>query len=208
MTFETRWAAVASAAVAEHGAIQKQTELALLVQLVASRRPRVVLEIGTAAGGTLWAWCQCAADDAELVSIDLPGGDYGGGYPEEHVPTLAGYVRPGQRLRLIRADSHRPDVRAEAVEHLAGEQVDLLFIDGDHTEEGCWADWVDYGGLVRPGGLVAFHDVLAHPQHPDVGVHRVWRRVKRTNDGRREWEFCDRSGDPNAQWGGIGVIEA
>jgi hypothetical protein len=36
--------------------------------------------------------------------------------------------------------------------------VDLVFVDGDHSEEGCRADWDLWHGFVTPGGMVAFHD--------------------------------------------------
>lgn len=38
------------------------------------------------------------------------------------------------------------------------EPIDLLFIDGDHTEAGCRLDWDMWHGFVEPGGVVAFHD--------------------------------------------------
>ena len=48
------------------------------------------------------------------------------------------------------------------------------------------------------GGLIAFHDILPHPTHPDVKVDEVWNEVK----GRyRHLEF---TAGPN--WGGIGVL--
>ncbi len=37
--------------------------------------------------------------------------------------------------------------------------VDLLFIDGDHQYASVLADWLLYSPLVRPGGVVAFHDI-------------------------------------------------
>jgi len=37
-------------------------------------------------------------------------------------------------------------------------EIDLLFIDGDHTYEGCKKDWDLYFKLVRRGGIVVFHD--------------------------------------------------
>lgn len=52
--------------------------------------------------------------------------------------------------------------------------IDFLFIDGDHSYEGCLGDiqaWVDH---VRPGGFMAFHDVaqptnkLPHYLHFEV----------------------------------------
>jgi predicted O-methyltransferase YrrM len=36
--------------------------------------------------------------------------------------------------------------------------VDLVFIDGDHSEEGVRTDWEDWHGFVEPGGAVLFHD--------------------------------------------------
>jgi predicted O-methyltransferase YrrM len=36
--------------------------------------------------------------------------------------------------------------------------IDLLFIDGDHTEEGVRRDWTEWNRFVAPGGIVIFHD--------------------------------------------------
>lgn len=38
------------------------------------------------------------------------------------------------------------------------EPLDLVFIDADHSYEGCRADFEAWAPLVRPGGFVAFHD--------------------------------------------------
>jgi hypothetical protein len=64
------------------GAKQKLREFGPLVRLIRKLRPSVVVEIGTMHGGTLWVWCQLASSDALLVSIDLPGGAFGGGYSD------------------------------------------------------------------------------------------------------------------------------
>lgn len=37
-------------------------------------------------------------------------------------------------------------------------QIDLLFIDGDHSYEGCSADLTSWFRYVRSGGWIAFHD--------------------------------------------------
>lgn len=37
-------------------------------------------------------------------------------------------------------------------------KLDLLFIDGDHSYEGCKADWDLYIDMVKSGGCVIFHD--------------------------------------------------
>lgn len=41
---------------------------------------------------------------------------------------------------------------------LAGKPIDVLFIDGDHTYEGCKDDWDNFSPFVKPGGWVVFHD--------------------------------------------------
>ena len=61
---------------------QNKEELTALVRDVRALRPQTVLEIGTAQGGTLFLWTRLAQADAVIVSLDLPGGRFGGGYPD------------------------------------------------------------------------------------------------------------------------------
>jgi len=46
--------------------------------------------------------------------------------------------------------------------------VDLVLIDGDHSPEGVTADWYAYEPLVRPGGLLLFHDALNTQDFPGI----------------------------------------
>jgi cephalosporin hydroxylase len=39
-------------------------------------------------------------------------------------------------------------------------KIDLLFLDGDHAYGSVLTDWLLYQRLVRPGGIIAFHDSL------------------------------------------------
>lgn len=183
------------------GAIQKPDELQQLADLVAKEKPRNVLEIGTCHGGTLWLWCQLAHPFAQIVSVDLPGGPYGGGYPEEAIPKLIGYQREHQWIQLLRGDSHSEKMLKAVKRFLAGKKIDFLFIDGDHTYEGVKRDWEMYSPLVREGGLVAFHDIIEHFHLPDCRVDAFWNELKQ--DHRHE-EFFGAKDD--LSWGGIGVI--
>lgn len=187
------------------GAAQKFEELHGLVELVQGEQPRTVLEIGTMAGGTLAAWCKCAAPDAVIVSVDLPGGEWGGGYAESDIPRLQRHAQERQRLVLFRADSHIPATKRAVVEALDGRQIDFLFIDGDHTLPGVRQDFEDYSPLVVPGGLIAFHDILDHPGVPSCDVDRLWAEIK--DDYAETWEFTV-EGDERGYgpWGGIGVL--
>ena len=53
---------------------QMRWELGHLLQEVDQIRPRSMLEIGTANGGSLFAMAQMCAPDAHIISVDLPRG--------------------------------------------------------------------------------------------------------------------------------------
>lgn len=138
---------------------QVRAEILGLLRVVAAERPRRLLEIGTASGGTLFLLAQVAHRHATIVSLDLPQGEFGGGYPLWKVPLYHGFIRRTQALHLIRADSHAPQSLERVQGVLGGEPLDFLFIDGDHTYDGVRQDFEQYGPLVRPGGVIGFHDI-------------------------------------------------
>lgn len=157
---------------------QVKEEIVQLLRTLDAMRPKTVLEIGTARGGTLFLFARVAAQDAEMISIDLPEGPFGGGYPEWLAPIITSFAGPGQRIDLLRADSHSPETLAEVERILAGRALDFLFIDGDHEYDGVKADFNMYSGLVRKNGLIALHDIV--PGDPSMvgGVPRFWNEVK------------------------------
>jgi predicted O-methyltransferase YrrM len=179
---------------------QVRTEIASLLELIEAQQPESVLEIGTHRGGTLFLLSRAASPHARLASIDLPGGAFGGGYDWLWVPLLRALPREGQTLKLIRADSHDPRTYEDARRWLGGQPLDCLLIDGDHRFEGVRQDFVTFGPLVRPGGLIAFHDIVAGPEERVGGVPEYWRVVRQTFETH---EFVE-------DWGqggyGIGVV--
>ena len=173
--------------------LQTPREIEALYNTVCELAPRRVLEIGTAKGGTLYLWTQAAMPDASLVSIDLPGGQFGGGYRACRADLYRAFAQPGQTMTLLRADSHAPDTLAEVRRLFGGQAVDFLFIDADHTYPGVKADFLQYGPLVRPGGLIAFHDILTAPHDPAIRVCELWDQFQ----GRfqtTQWVWPDRAG--------------
>jgi predicted O-methyltransferase YrrM len=182
---------------------QIRSEFVQLVEVLKKRNPRVIVEIGTATGGSLCAWCALAADDATIISIDLPGGIHGGGYAYWRTFIYRQFTRPGQTLHLLRADSHQTETLAQLKKLLPPGGIDFLFIDGDHTYEGVKKDFEMYSPLVRPGGYIAFHDTVVHPPEIDVHVNEYWRdiRVKYS----KTMEFIESPTYPIGL--GIGVIE-
>src|SRR5689334_12559456 len=80
--------------------IQSRDELVPLLTLLMGLRPQTVMEIGTANGGTLFMLTRICAPDATIVSLDLPGGPFGGGYTEARVPLYQAFALPGQTIQL------------------------------------------------------------------------------------------------------------
>ena len=161
--------------------MQLSSEIESFLNLVEADPPRVVLEIGTGRGGTLFLLAHAAREDALLVSIDVPGDGYSfGGRPEykRRARLYRALGRNRQRIVYIARDSHRDETRSKVLDVLHGEPVDLLFIDGDHTREGVELDFRMYSPLVGSGGLVAFHDIVPGPPEAVGGVPSLWREIR------------------------------
>jgi len=181
------WAAVADEAVRARGALQKPGELTRLLEVLAGAQPEVIVEIGSDAGGTLWAWSQLPGPP-RVIGVDLPGGPYSSGSRlDSHGATV------------IIGDSHLPATLELVRQQLDGQEADVLFIDGDHTYAGAKADWLAYRQLVRPGGLVVLHDVAPH-DNPSVGVNYLWQEIA------CHYPTQEIISDPQDRWAGIGVL--
>jgi predicted O-methyltransferase YrrM len=181
--------------------MQSRDEITRFFSHIMELRPQCVVEIGTCHGGTLYMWCQAATPDALIVSIDLPEGEYGGGYPPERIPLYESFAQPGQRLKLLRGDSHTRETLEQLETVLGGQKVDFLFIDGDHRYEGVRADFDSYSRLVRPGGIIALHDILERPAQPDLEVHRFWSELRQQYS---TVEFIERA--PDQRKIGLGLV--
>lgn len=186
------------------GADQKHGELAPFISFMKRRVIRTVVEIGTRKGGTLFVWCRLAEPDALIVSIDLPGGAFGGGYDESEIPRLRSFGRSDQDLHFLRTDSHAPETRRQLLGILKGRSIDFLLIDGDHTYDGVRKDFELYSPLVKNRGLIAFHDIVHHEQVPRCQVDVFWNEIK---SEYRHREFVSEGEERSwGSWGGIGVL--
>lgn len=182
-----------SAGYMKVGSIQIRSEIMALAQAVAALKPKNILEIGTARGGTLFIWANLAS--ARVISCDLEDA----GIKRE---LYEAFPPPESRCKVthLSGDSHDKHFREKVEAELGGEQVDFLFIDGDHTETGVEADYNDYHHLVRPGGIIAFHDIVEKQAIPTNQVYYFWQRLKQQAEFE---EFID---DPGQTGYGIGII--
>ncbi len=134
------------------------------VLLDAARGARRVVEIGVYEGASALALCDALAPGAELHLIDpfgshpdaLPRGWGASEWATRRAVARAVRARGRQapRVRWHVAFSHEVASRWEG-------EVDLVFIDGDHSEAGCELDWSSWQRFLALGGRVVFHDARA-----------------------------------------------
>lgn len=159
---------------------------------MAALQPKIILEIGTARGGTLLIWSSLASQ--KVISCDLV-------HRTVQKPLLQALPPPGSscRVELLTGNPHELSFKQRVARALNGQQADFLFIDGDHTESGVAQDYNNYKEFVRPGGIIAFHDIIENQPLPDNQVYHFWKKLKQ---GKAVEEFVNDS----AQCGfGIGI---
>ena len=191
------------AALVGTGAIPPRTmhsgaEAELLRELAAGRRR--VVEIGVYEGSSAVVLCEVLAPDADLHLVD-PFGHHAAALPSGWGAT----ERAGRRVvaRAVRRhDGPRVhwhvDFSAPVARRWDEGGIDLLFIDGDHSEAGVAEDWELWSPLVVPGGTVVFHDARASRAGgrglpgPTAVVDRLFR-AERPADGWAIDREVDRS---------------
>jgi predicted O-methyltransferase YrrM len=184
-------------------AVQNPNELRAFLEAAAERRPKTVVEIGTAAGGTFYCLSQIADPSALLVSIDFLGGNYGGGQTNLECKLFATFGPPTQKFEFIRQRSFHHSTRENLRNLLGGREIDLLFIDGDHSYAAVRSDYEMYHPLVAEDGMIAFHDILEIPADAkdwqrgnEVSI--FWKELSQRVNSR---EILDRDFPP-AGWDG------
>jgi hypothetical protein len=85
------------------------------------------------------------------------------GYFEQALETVAPF---GHRAKVLRMDS------IEAANCVPDGSLDFVFIDADHSYEGCKADIKAWLPKLKPSGFLSGHD-YDHPEYPDFGVKRA-----------------------------------
>ena len=143
-------------------------------RLVQTFKPKVVVELGTHVGLSALAMglaLQELGQNGQIYAVDTWQGD-------EHTGTYGGSIYDTflqRRDTLGLADTVVPlrMLFDDAFDKIP-QPIDLLHIDGLHTWEAVSHDWEKFSPLVRPGGIVMFHDVNSNW----VDVKRFWKTLK------------------------------
>jgi predicted O-methyltransferase YrrM len=182
---------------------QKPSEILQLLELLATRPPRNICEIGSARGGTLALFSSLASVEAKIISLDL-------NYPLSRRFANRYLARGSQKIKCLRCDSHTPQAVELVRNWIYPDKLDFLFIDGDHSFAGVKSDFEMYSPLVRSGGIVAFHDIVPDNQMrcgkftgTSVGeVPNFWTELK-----RQHVDAQDLIASPDQDGYGIGVLQ-
>ena len=142
---------------------QNPRELREFLELVSERRPRTVLEIGTAAGGLFYCLSQVADPAALMISIDAKGLPYGGGQTSAECDLFKSFGPVSQRFEFIRSRSFHHATLGALAKILDGRKIDVMFIDADHSYGAVRSDFELYRRFVADDGLIAFHDICDFP---------------------------------------------
>ena len=157
--------------------------------LVATLKPRVLVELGVDRGESYFTFCQSVTENktgTQCFGVDTWRGDqHAGGYDETTFAQVSIHNRANYETfsTLIRTSFEA------AREKFGAESIDLLHIDGLHTEAAVRHDVDSWLPCVRPGGIVLLHDVDVRSR--DFGVWKIWAELQ----GRgRSWTFHDGPG--------------
>lgn len=176
----------------------------LLIEYV-KIKPKTFIEIGSLYGWTLQHFIHYSEEGSTGLSIDLPVRMFVGPHDprvsiQEHNyknvwPTWAKANKC--KLYLIPDSSHKAETLTKAKEIFDNKQIDFLFIDGDHSYNGVKKDYEMYSPLVKPGGIISFHDI---GKNEEGGCHTLWNEIKHLGTSYKEFLY------ENNNEKGIGVL--
>ena len=157
--------------------------------LVAVMKPARLVELGVDRGESYFAFCQATAENqtgTRCFGIDTWRGDqHAGGYDETTFAQVSEHNRTNYESfsTLLRSNFDDALARFEA------ESIDVLHLDGLHTEAAVRHDVKSWLPKLRPGGILLLHDVRV--QSKGFGVWKIWAELQRQS---RSWTFEDGPG--------------
>lgn len=166
----------------EGKAWQVKEEFVAFLSFILEQEINSVLEIGTFKGGSALGFLSlvCTVDSVDIIK-------------QPEVRTLEARYRKLFNFYL-REDFLKVLETKDA-------EYDLLWIDGDHSYEGCMEDFTRFAPYVKQGGYIAFHDVVKSPLHEQQGCE-VWKVIEEVQGPMKRIDFIT-----DGNWGGITVLK-
>jgi hypothetical protein len=157
--------------------------------LVAVMKPALLVELGVDRGESYFAFRQAAAENqtgTRCFGIDTWRGDqHAGGYDETTFAQVTEHNRAHYESFSTLLRSNFDDALAQ----FADASIDVLHLDGLHTETAVRHDVESWLPKLRPGGILLLHDVRVRSK--DFGVWKIWAELQQQS---RAWTFEDGPG--------------
>jgi len=145
--------------------------------LVASLKPKTLVELGTHGGGSYFSFCQSVVDnklDTNTYAIDTWTGEKQAGFYSESL------FKKVMDFNIEHFDNFSTLMKMtfdEALNEFDDDSVDLLHIDGFHSYEAVSNDFHTWYPKLSKEAIVLFHDT--HEIKPGFGVHQFWDELKK-----------------------------
>jgi FkbM family methyltransferase len=163
----------------KYGMMQMSGEVERFAKFFRDLKCKNIMEIGTYAGGLFSIMCKLSDEDGVKISVDLPVYEN-----QENTEYYKNFLRDHKKfsknVHFIAADSHKQETLEQVKQLLNGEELDFLFIDGDHSYAGVKQDFEMYKELVKDGGYIGFHDINDTEWHRNLNcyVAHFWDEIK------------------------------
>jgi hypothetical protein len=147
--------------------------------LVAATKPKVIVELGTHKGNSLFSFAQAIKDfelKTKIHAVDTWEGDeHAGFYGEDVYKTFLDIKnRYYEDVNII---PHKM-LFDKAIEDFDDNTIDILHIDGLHTYNAVKHDFETWLPKVKKKtGIILFHDVCE--KSDDFGVYKLWEELKK-----------------------------
>jgi hypothetical protein len=153
-------------------ALHDGAEVPMLIREFSRPWRGLVVEVGVYMGGTTWYGAQAARDSfSRYVCVDHWRGADDLAVDDDIYEAFQANLRDANLTDTV--EIKRMSSLAAAAE-FADESIDLIFIDGDHTHEGCKADILAWLPKLKEGAVMLGHD---HSQRHFPGVVRAVKEI-------------------------------
>lgn len=156
-----------------------QYKASILIDLIIALQPKVVVEVGVFGGKSLipMAYALKQIGNGKIYGID-PWKNYASavGLEDEHLDWWQKLDHEKimndflAKVREFRLQRQVKVIRATSEEAPQMSNIDMIYIDGNHSEEMAYYDVTKWVPMVRSGGIVIFDDL----DWPDTAKAKQW----------------------------------
>jgi cephalosporin hydroxylase len=141
------------------------------------------MEIGSLYGWSLQHFIHYSEEGSTGIAVDLPVRNFVGSGDSRVIKQEYNYKNVWPKwakakkckLYLIQDSSQKKSTCKKVEEILNNQQLDFLFIDGDHRYEAIKIDFELYSPFVKAGGIIGFHDI---GENEEGGGKIFWEEIK------------------------------